>query len=149
MNELRPMGIGDILDSALSLYRRKFRTFLAIVAVVHVPYAVVMTFLGASIRRAVPAQPTGDDGNLFNVVALPPDVFGWLHGVPASFSGGFGSTGLSLMSALVVMAVFVLMLLLWFGLIYPLCTGALVVNISAGYLGEELGAVESYIRAMK
>src|SRR5262249_34863956 len=32
---------------------------------------------------------------------------------------------------------------------YPLCTGALVVNISASYLGEDLGAGQSYTRAFR
>lgn len=38
--------------------------------------------------------------------------------------------------------------MIWFLLVYPLCIGALVHSISAGYLGEELGAVDSFRRAL-
>ena len=40
--QLRPMGIGDILDVTFRLYRQRFLTFLLIALVVYVPYALLL-----------------------------------------------------------------------------------------------------------
>ncbi len=40
--ELRPMGIGDILDVTFRLYRQQFLTFLLIALTVYVPYALLV-----------------------------------------------------------------------------------------------------------
>jgi len=105
--ELRPMGIGDILDTTFHLYRKKFVPFMVIVLVAYVPYSLI---IGAVISAGVQAE------------GEPPD--------PAAL------LGLSLMT------------LLFAAVVIPLCQGALVHNISAGYLGERLGAAQSYRRAL-
>lgn len=115
--ELRPMGIGDILDTAMRLYIRRFVPFLVIVLIAYVPYS----FLDAAVTL-------GDD---------PP--FG-----PESAPGQGGpleGAGLgTVIGALLVFLFFALVVI-------PLCQGALIHNISASYLGQEIGAVESYRRA--
>ena len=46
--ELRPLGVGEILDVSIKLYTRHFRTLLAIVAVVVVPVQLLLVPLLAS-----------------------------------------------------------------------------------------------------
>lgn len=41
MRRLHPMGVGDIIDETIRLYRRNFRTFVGIVAVLQVPLVVL------------------------------------------------------------------------------------------------------------
>jgi hypothetical protein len=46
----RPMGIGEILSTALQLYRRHWRTLLTIAAVVVVPITLIQYLLGDLVR---------------------------------------------------------------------------------------------------
>jgi hypothetical protein len=46
----RPMGIGEILSTAFQLYRRYWRTLLAIAAVVVVPFTLLQYLLGYLVR---------------------------------------------------------------------------------------------------
>jgi hypothetical protein len=46
----RPMGIGEILSTAFQLYRRHWRTLLAIAAVVVVPFTLLQYLLGDQVR---------------------------------------------------------------------------------------------------
>ncbi len=118
--ELRPMKIGDILDVTFRLYRRKFLAFLLVALVVYIPYAVLMS---------LPA----------------------LFGNAAMFAPGADVAGQSAQTAVdfnpLVVFAFVFATILFMVFVRPLCTAALVQNISASYLGEELSAGESYSRA--
>ena len=46
----RPMGIGEILSTAFQLYRRHWRTLLAIAAVVVVPFTLLQYLIGDQVR---------------------------------------------------------------------------------------------------
>jgi hypothetical protein len=46
----RPMGIGEILSAAFQLYRRHWRTLLAIAAVVVVPFTLLQYLIGDQVR---------------------------------------------------------------------------------------------------
>lgn len=46
----RPLGIGEILSMAFQLYRRHWRTLLAIAAVVIVPLTLLQHLLGDLVR---------------------------------------------------------------------------------------------------
>jgi len=46
----RPMSTGEILSAAFQLYRRHWRTLLAIAAVVVVPFTLLQYFLGDQVR---------------------------------------------------------------------------------------------------
>jgi hypothetical protein len=46
----RPMGLGEILSTAFQLYRRHWRTLLAIAAVVVVPFTLLQYLLGDWVR---------------------------------------------------------------------------------------------------
>lgn len=50
--ELRPMGIGDILDTAFRLYREHFVPFLTISLIVYVPYTALMLILSLALGGA-------------------------------------------------------------------------------------------------
>ena len=50
---LRPLGIGEILDVAIKIYRRNARTLFLIVAVVMVPTAILSSLVEVS---ALPAS---------------------------------------------------------------------------------------------
>jgi MFS family permease len=55
----RPMGVGDILSTALALYRRHWQTLLAIAAVVVVPLTLLQYLLGHWVRTQGEATSNG------------------------------------------------------------------------------------------
>ena len=55
----RPMGIGEILSTAWQLYRRHWRTLLAIAAVVVVPFTLLQYLIGDQVRTRGRRPPTG------------------------------------------------------------------------------------------
>lgn len=116
---LRPMGIGDILDATFRLFKARFMTFLLIGLVVFLPYSLIVALLqGAMLSQG--GAPTVEGGG-------PPQ----LNGASIGMAGGLIGT----------------MLLFWL-VVWPLCQAAMIQNISASYLGEELGAADSYKRAL-
>jgi hypothetical protein len=153
-NDLRPMGIGDILDTAISLYKSRFATFVTISFVVYVPYALAMAALGSLVRSLGVIPSTGGDTSFWSRADLPSlapsavsslaDRFAWNAPGP-----NFGSIGFSPLALALSVLVAIVGAVLFLGLVYPLCSGALILNISAGYLGEELSAAESYGRVLK
>jgi hypothetical protein len=152
MMQLKPMGIGDILDTAFRLFRGRFTTFTAIAMVVSIPTSAVGALLTGAARLLTPATQPDDDG-LWNVVLAPQPPRGWaaLRPIPhlPSFFGSSENVGTALLAMVASILLIALAALIVFSIAYPLCTGALVVNISASYLGETLGAGESYGRAFK
>lgn len=129
--ELRPMGIGDILDTTFRMYRERFLPFLLIALVVYVPYAFL---LALSAPFQTPAQP----------VFIP----------QATFSEGemqtptFDESNLVVKPNPVGAILGILGTIIYAFVLFPLCTAALVHNISASYLGEDLTAGQSYTRAL-
>jgi hypothetical protein len=152
MHELRPMGIGDILDVAFRLYRRRFLTFLLISLIVYVPYALLVTVLPVP----VPAAPASPDSP---ASASPAEAM--MASQRAMAQGGGSRAGMiqpsqpgqadvaalrtNLFAAMVAWTIGSLV----FGLLLlPLCGAAMTHNISASYLGEDLSAWASYARAL-
>jgi hypothetical protein len=54
-----PMGIGEILSTAFQLYRRHWRTLLAIAAVVVVPLTLLQYLLGDLVRTQAEVTRAG------------------------------------------------------------------------------------------
>jgi hypothetical protein len=50
MNQLRPLTVGELLDSAVRTYRERFRTLVAAVAVPMVPVVVLQTLISWSVE---------------------------------------------------------------------------------------------------
>jgi hypothetical protein len=48
VTQLRPLGVGEILDVAITIYRRNFRTLLTLVFVVVAPFEIVSALIQAS-----------------------------------------------------------------------------------------------------
>ena len=158
--ELRPMGIGDILDAAFRLYRAHFGTYLTIALVVYVPYGALMgafqTFVHANALQNLPRRkPTFQTVAVSTVPQnLPQNEMGVLsdRDLVLTAIGSNQPLGPTLWAqalvplfivAVIVGAIVGLMMMM----ILAICQGALLHNISAGYLGESLGAWESYTRA--
>ena len=127
--DLRPMGIGDILDVTFRLYRQRFLTFLLIALVGYVPFALFM----ATARALMPTP-------VLNTQQRPgaPD-FRMQPGQPMpeiNMAGVFAGLGVMVFGV----AIFLLV-------VFPLCSAAMIHSISASYLGETLSAGESFARA--
>ena len=60
VTQLRPLGVGEILDVAIKIYRRNFRTLLTLVFVVVAPFEILSALIQAS---AIPDNgvPDGHD----------------------------------------------------------------------------------------
>ena len=123
--ELRPMKIGDILDVTFRLYRQRFFTFLLIALVVYVPYALLMASFSPFEVAPQPVIPREGAPNEVQFQEL---------------SLAMGANATAMVLQFCGMAVFLIILI-------PLCSAALVQNISASYLGENLSAGQSYARA--
>jgi hypothetical protein len=152
MMQLKPMGIGDILDTAFRLFRNRFKTFTGIAMVVCIPTSLAGALLAGAARLLTPPTQPDDDG-LWNVVLAPFPRHGWtaLDAMPhlPSLFGSSENAASALLAMIASLALIAFGALIVFSIAYPLCTGALVVNISSSYLGESIGAGESYARAFK
>lgn len=124
--ELRPMGIGDILDTTFRLYRQRFLAFLVIALVCYVPFALFMATL--PVFMPGPAQQ--------NFMLKSED--------PASIERELAAAHSANTTVIVTMVVGGALFAL---IIFPLCQAAMTYNISASYLGENLSAGDSYARA--
>ena len=119
---LRAMSIDDILRTTFRLYRTRFVPFLLITMMAYVPFGLVKAGIDVSILT-FDRSITGIRGD--NPQYLK-QLDGWTD------------------PRFVRMSVEPLILVL---VIWPLCGGALAHSVSAAFLGEELGAWESYLRA--
>jgi hypothetical protein len=54
---LRPMGVGEILDAAIRLYRSQWKSLMAIVAIALVPITFLQAFLTRSTAAPIPTDP--------------------------------------------------------------------------------------------
>jgi hypothetical protein len=71
-SRLRPLGIGQLLDQAIRLYRRNFLKFIGIVAVAQIPFIVLQ--LGTSLLAVGSTLP-----QLQDPTAPPSDVLALLE----------------------------------------------------------------------
>jgi hypothetical protein len=71
---LQPMGVGEILDAAIKLYRAQWKALMAIVAIALVPIAFLQAFLTRSVGSPIPSDPAavgaGVDSSLITSVVL-------------------------------------------------------------------------------
>jgi hypothetical protein len=59
--DLRPLGVGEILDLGIKIFRRRFRTLVRSVAVVVVPVAIVTAIIQTSVRIDPGSTPDSRD----------------------------------------------------------------------------------------
>ena len=117
---IRPMGLGDILDGALRLYRRNFGQFLGIIAIAYLP--AVLLQLGAAywMLRGMLNAETGSADD-------PASMLPYL--------GGMMALGVGL-AAMYLIAV-------------PLAQGALIWAVSRRYLGKSISIGEAYRQVLR
>lgn len=56
MRRLRPMGIADILDEAVDLYKSNFILLVGIAAIIYVPYSLLQGIMSAPVQGSVDAE---------------------------------------------------------------------------------------------
>ncbi len=124
---LRPMTVGDILDEAISLYRKNFVLFIGIVAVVSVPllFVQILNSIVTLINNPLLIDPNAFDPRDLN-----------------DFQSAFGSIFLV---GVVGGCVFVVITLIT----NALQTAALASAISERYLGHELTIRQAYRRSWR
>jgi hypothetical protein len=141
--ELRPMAIGDILDTTFRLYKWRFLPFLTITLLAYVPFGLVMGVFQTSLGmvQQSPFEPAGFQARVLGadreLTRLP-----W-----AQIGPGGQFEPQPVMPSLGAVIAGSLGTILFVLIVLPLCQGALVHNISASYLGEDLSAASSYGRA--
>jgi len=121
---LRPLGLGELLDQAIRLYRNNFLKFIGIIAIVLIPLTLVQLFVSVFAFGDFLAQV-----NTFRDPTVPPPddpfaIFG-----PSYFAGILGSCFLGILS---------------FILLQGLATAALTRSVANSYLGKPTGIIESY-----
>ena len=122
MSQLRPLGMGELLDQAIRLYRRNFLKFIGIIAIIQIPVSLLQLIPSLLTISSI-SQPQFD----FDPTAPSTGVFD-LFG-PAYFIGIAGT---------------IVVGLLGFILIQGVATAALTRAIAGSYLGESLGIIEAY-----
>lgn len=160
---LRPMGVGDILDGTFRLYKRHFGTFLLIALAVYLPHALLtsgMQYLNTrtNVRAVLATEQHAEVSD--QAEAYQPDIDRESESpgstappggdpVQRTDNGAESLPSDASTVAVVGMVVAGLLVLLVFVVVFPLCQGAIVHKVSAGYLGEPIGASESYRRASR
>ncbi len=120
--QLRPLGLGELLDRTMRLYRRNFLTFIGIIAIVQVPLTLIQLLLslltfGEFVQYQNPNVP-------------PPSDLSQMFG-PAFLGGLGGSVVLGIVS---------------FVLFQGVATAALTRAIADSYLGQRADILGSYRR---
>jgi len=117
MPQLRPLGLGQLLDQAIRLYRRNFLTFIGIIAIVEIPLGLLQ--LGVALLTFNSFSQFGD---------------GRGPSSPEAFSSAI-STG--------VLGNF-LIGILSFVLIQVVATAAMTRAVASSYLGESISITDAY-----
>ena len=116
--QLHPLGLGQLLDQAIRLYRRNFLNFIGIIAIVQIPLGLLQ--MGSALLTLSSVSPPG---GIFGA-SPPPDSLG-----PAFFAGIAGS---------------ILVPILSFVLIQVVATAAMTRAVADSYLGEPVGIIDAY-----
>jgi hypothetical protein len=126
ISRLRPRTVGEILDQAFRLYRKHFLTFVAIIAVVHVPLQLATQVISALL--------------IGNLASYESNAFS------GNLSGNsFSSTSTnSLFSYLGVVYAATIVLSLLYGLLLSLSQGALTAEIANSHLDKPVSFGDGY-----
>ena len=116
MPRLRPLGLGQLLDQAIRLYRQNFFKFIGIIAIVQIPLGLLQ--LGTSLLT------------LDGIARLDDlDQLSSLQDIPGLTTGIGGS---------------VLVAILGFVLLGVVATAAMTRAVAGSYLGEEVTIADAY-----
>ena len=83
MRKMRPMGIADILDETVELYKTSFVLLVGIAAIIHVPYAILERYVLMEQMTAVTAASTSANPETsiraaFGMLVTAAIVYGYL-----------------------------------------------------------------------
>lgn len=120
MPTLRPLGIGELLDQAIRLYRRNFLSFIGIIAVVQIPLGLLQ--FGLSLLTL---QTTGTIGGASRIVPSG-------TGVSPLFWASESGT--------------ILVAIITFVLVQGVATAAMTRAVADNYLGTPTGFSSAYRR---
>lgn len=115
--QLRPLGLGQLLDQAIRLYRRNFLKFIGIIAIVQIPLTLLQ-MVSALLTVGGMSAPFDSDSNIPTDLA---EILGFV---------GLGGT--------------ILVAIVTFVLVQGVATAALTRAIAGSYLGESVGMLEAY-----
>jgi hypothetical protein len=82
--DLRPLGVGEILDLGIKIYRRRFGTLVRAVAVVVVPVAILSALVQTSVSFDADASVDGGDAATAIVGGILAGILGYLAGQMAT-----------------------------------------------------------------
>ena len=63
--DIKPLGVGGILDQAVNLIKTRFWLFFGIAACIAIPAGLALNFLSLAMLPAVPPNPTPEDMLVF------------------------------------------------------------------------------------
>jgi len=141
VHEFEPMSIGRILDRTFRIYKSNFIRFIAIVAIIQVPIALLMTISTSVLQRGAPAQQEIDFEQLKQDARLNPEDID-VEELRTRFDNTteeesspimfiFGGIGMAVGGILSMLG-------------HVLCRGALTKSVSESYLGNEITVGEAY-----
>lgn len=112
---LRPLGLGELLDQAIRLYRRNFLTFIGIIALVYVPVMILQTASTTLLSSSMLGFASSSPDEIFSNYAY------WI--------GMFSTLGVAFIQ---------------FILVQGIATGALTRAVADNYLGSRTGILDAY-----
>jgi hypothetical protein len=121
---LRPLRVTELLDTVFSLYRRNFWLFVAVIALIQVPYQIIDDLLGLAVRHRTVHVAAGHLLTSAQVHTLLVEV-----------------VGLILLAAV--------LLLLNVGVVVPLQTAAFTKAVADRFLERQTTAVGCYRAAIR
>lgn len=104
--EIKPLGVGGILDQAVQLLKNHFALFMGISLCISVPFGLLVGFLSLGLMPQLPENPT------------PQEI--------AAIRQQFTSNFIIIMCMGLVSMIFV----------YPLTNGAMIYAVASEYLGK-------------
>ncbi|HLI57819.1 MAG TPA: hypothetical protein VKY26_12405, partial [Actinomycetota bacterium] len=120
---LYPMGVGQLIDASIKIYRRNWKTFAAIVAWLLVPFAALQAFATRNVSTSIHFPSTSN---------------------PQSPANSFGSVFPG--NTLLLLFGFYVVLYL---LVYPFLNAAIARGTADLYLGHEITVKKVYTAALK
>ncbi|MEM6691971.1 MAG: hypothetical protein AAF664_21260, partial [Planctomycetota bacterium] len=117
--EIKPLGVGGILDQAVQLLKNKFGLLMGISMCVSVVPGLVLGFVSLGLMPTLPADPTPQAMQAYN---------------EEMFANIIPIMGIGLISMVII---------------YPLTTGAMIHAVSSEYLGKPATVGESISKALK
>jgi hypothetical protein len=117
--EIKPLGVGGILDQAVKLLKNHFGLFLGISMCVSVPFGLVMSFVMLGITPQLSENPT------------PQEIEALQQGLVSNFAIIMGMSFASMI------------------IVYPLTTGAMIHAVASEYLGKPTTIGASIGRALQ